>query len=81
VGSTGDLSAALGKNLTVHFEFLERARFKMEALQILAARGLLKPVVDSVMPLEAVADAHRRIEGGGMRGKLVLRVAEGAEGR
>lgn len=81
VSSTGDLSAALVKNLTVHFEFLERARFKMEALQTLAARGLLKPIIDSVMPLEAVADAHRRIERGGMRGKVVLRVGAGAEGR
>lgn len=81
VSSTGDLSAALGKNLTVHFEFLERARFKMEALQTLAARGLLRPVIDSILPLEAVADAHRRIESGGMRGKIVLRVADGAEAR
>jgi len=28
------------------------------------------------MDLEQVADAHRQIEQGGMRGKIVLRVAE-----
>ena len=53
----------------------------MEALQVLLARGQLRPVVDSVPPLEAVADAHRKIEAGGMRGKIVLRVAAGADER
>jgi len=81
VSSTADLSAALSRNLTLHFEFLERARHKMEALAALAERGQLRPVVDTVMPLERVADAHRKIEGGGMRGKIVLRVADGADER
>ncbi len=81
VSSTADLSAALGRNLTVHFEFLERASHKMEALRVLAERGQLRPVIDSVVPLERVAEAHRRIEAGGMRGKIVLRVADGAEQR
>jgi len=81
VSSTADLSAALGKNLTFHFEFLERARFKMEALQTLAARGALRPVIDSVRPLAEVAEAHRRVEAGGMRGKVVLRIADGADER
>jgi NADPH2:quinone reductase len=81
VSSTGDLSAALSRNLTIHFEFLERARHKMEALRVLAERGQLRPVVDAVLPLERVADAHRKIEAGGMRGKLVLQVAAGADRR
>ncbi len=53
----------------------------MEALKPLAERGQLRPVIDSVLPLSRVADAHRKIEGGGMRGKIVLRVADGAEER
>ena len=81
VSGTADLSAALGKNLSVHFEFLERARFKMEALRTLAERRQLVPVMDSVLPLEEVAEAHRRIEAGGMRGKIVLEVAPGARER
>ena len=81
VSCTADLSAALGKNLSVHFEFLERARYKMEALRTLAERRQLVPVIDSVLPLEEVAEAHRRIEAGGMRGKIVLEVAPGARER
>jgi NADPH2:quinone reductase len=81
VSSTADLAGALGKNLTIHFEFLERARFKMEALQVLLARGQIRPVIDSILPLTQVAEAHRRIESGGMRGKLVLEVAPGAAER
>ena len=38
-------------------------------------RGLLKPVIDIVMPLEQCADAHRRLEQREQFGKIVLRVA------
>lgn len=41
----------------------------------LVAAGRLKPVVDSVLPLEQVAEAHRRLESREVFGKLVLRVA------
>lgn len=34
--------------------------------------GTLTPVVDAVLPLEAVAEAHARVEAGGGRGKIVL---------
>jgi len=81
VSCTGDLSGAVGKNLTVHFEFLDRDRAKLAALATLAARGQVKPVVDSVLPLAQVADAHRRVERGGVRGKVVLEVAAGADRR
>jgi NADPH:quinone reductase-like Zn-dependent oxidoreductase len=35
----------------------------------------VRPLIDSVMPLEQVAEAHRKIEAGGMRGKIVLTVS------
>ncbi|WP_240972311.1 NAD(P)-dependent alcohol dehydrogenase [Nonomuraea composti] len=38
-------------------------------------RGDLRPVVDTVFPLEEVAKAHRALEAGGVRGKIVLRIA------
>src|SRR3954471_4351027 len=38
----------------------------------LFARGRLKPVVNSVLPLAQAADAHRLMESGGHYGKIVL---------
>jgi NADPH:quinone reductase len=35
----------------------------------------LKPVIDSVYPLERAADAHRRMASNENVGKIVLRVA------
>lgn len=40
----------------------------------LFARGLVKPVIDVVMPLEKCADAHRRLENREQFGKIVLKV-------
>jgi len=37
-------------------------------------RGLLKPVIDAVLPLERAADAHRRLENREQFGKVVLKV-------
>lgn len=39
-----------------------------------AERGDLVPVVDTVHPLDAVADAHRALEAGGVRGKHVVEI-------
>ncbi len=73
VGTTGDLNAAYIKNITVHFAFLERARYKVEALRRLCDQARLRPVVDRVLPLEDVAEAHRVLEAGGqVAGKIVL---------
>lgn len=38
----------------------------------LVAAGRIRPVIDRVFPLEAVAAAHRRLEGGEAIGKVVL---------
>jgi putative PIG3 family NAD(P)H quinone oxidoreductase len=38
--------------------------------------GNLHPIIDSVLPLEAAADAHRRMESGDHVGKIVLEVAK-----
>ena len=38
----------------------------------LADRGDIRPVVDTVYPLERISDAHARLEAGGVHGKLVL---------
>ncbi|MGW1199188.1 NADPH:quinone reductase [Streptomyces sp. NPDC002536] len=44
------------------------------AINRLMAAGLLRPRAVEVLPLSAAAEAHRRIEAGEVRGKLVLRV-------
>jgi len=74
VNTSGDLNAAYGKNITLHFLFLQRARTKLDALREQIERGRIKPVIDSVLPLEDVAEAHAKMERGGVRGKIVLQV-------
>jgi NADPH2:quinone reductase len=76
VGTAVDLRKAGPKDLIVQKLFLQRARYKLLALHTLVERGQLEPVIDSVIPLGEVADAHRRLEEGGVRGKIVLQVAE-----
>ncbi len=74
VDTFGDLNAAYGKNITLHFLFLQRARTKLDALREQIERGRIKPVIDSVLPLEDVAEAHAKLERSGVRGKIVLQV-------
>ncbi len=77
-----DLGLVLRRRLTLAASTL-RARSTAEkaALAAIVARdalpgfedGSLRPVVDRVLPLERVADAHRAMEAGEHVGKLVLR--------
>jgi NADPH:quinone reductase-like Zn-dependent oxidoreductase len=43
-------------------------------LTALVERGAVRPVVEAVHPLARIADAHRALEAGGVRGKHVVRV-------
>lgn len=61
-----------GRNASVNFIFTPIYRSKLETIRSLVERGLIRPVIDSVMPLSQVAEAHRRLERGGVRGKIVL---------
>ncbi len=84
-GATGllDLARMLSRRLSVTGSTL-RARSEHERAPLLAgllrevwpgfADGSLRPVIDRVMPLEAVADAHRLLEASDHVGKIVLRV-------
>jgi NADPH:quinone reductase len=55
--------------------FLERDRRSLEGLRRLVERGQLDPVIDSVVPLEEISEAHERAEEGGLTGKIVVDVA------
>lgn len=46
-----------------------------EELAGYADQGLLRPVVDWVYPLARIADAHRALEAGGVRGKIVIEIS------
>jgi NADPH:quinone reductase-like Zn-dependent oxidoreductase len=74
VSTDTSFSAAFPKNITVYPLFLQRDQYKLKALRDLIEREQLKPVVDIVLPLHKVADAHRRLAAGGVKGKLVLNV-------
>lgn len=87
VGLTGgahadlDLAAVLRKRLEIHGTVL-RSRPLEEKIAVttafarhvvpLFARGVLRPVVDRVLPLDAAAEAHRALEANVAFGKIVL---------
>jgi NADPH:quinone reductase-like Zn-dependent oxidoreductase len=37
-----------------------------------AEAGSIRPVIDTVYPITGVAEAHERLETGGVRGKLII---------
>ena len=47
-------------------------------LTALIEAGKIEPVVDSVLPLDEVVEAHRRSEAGRARGKIILAIDPGA---
>lgn len=59
----------------VHYIFVRPSGFDLgEHVTPLVAEGRLSPHVEATYPLERAADAHEHIEGGHVRGKLVLTV-------
>ncbi|XXF78207.1 zinc-dependent alcohol dehydrogenase family protein [Myxococcaceae bacterium GXIMD 01537] len=76
LGFSGDVSAFYPRNLTLHGVFLTRERRRLEELSRLLERGQVRPLVDAVLPLEKVSEAHRRLDSGHGRGKVVLSVSQ-----
>lgn len=50
----------------------------VRALIALAASGAHRVVIDDVLPLDRIADAHARVDAGHKRGSLVLRLGQSA---
>lgn len=77
VGDIGDIgNDAKLKNVAVDFMALSRSRERLQAIATLVERGQLTAVIDSVLPLSELVDAHRRLDAGGLKGKVVLQVVE-----
>jgi NADPH:quinone reductase len=74
VSLEGNLNGMQIRNQTLYFGFMDRTAAKIQALALLATRKQLHPVIDSVFGLDDVAAAHRKIEAGGMRGKIVISI-------
>ena len=91
IGTPGDDAdgSAYNRNLTLHnvmmltpmwFGLSDRLRHQAEIIDkamALLASGHLRMHIDSSFPLAEVDEAHRRLEAGGMMGKIVLRIGIG----
>jgi NADPH2:quinone reductase len=75
LGASGDLTPLYMRNLTLHGVFLIRERKRLDELRRMIERGQLSPVIDRTLPMEKVSDAHRRLDSGHGRGKIVLDIA------
>ncbi|TZF99272.1 zinc-binding dehydrogenase (plasmid) [Chryseobacterium panacisoli] len=71
-----NLIHAWEKNATYHFVFTRQSRDELHHITQLIETGQVKPVIDSVYPLEEVQKAHQRIEDSKrdrpLLGKIVL---------
>ena len=76
LGAQGDLTPLYRKNQTLYGVFLTRERARLEEMSRLIERGLVRPLVAEVLPLEEVGKAHERLDSGHGGGKVVLRVAQ-----
>ena len=69
-----DLDAVLDHNITFHGVLIDDDGTRTRRLADLFARGVLRPHVSHVLPLEDAAQAHRILESGHAGGKVVLTV-------
>ncbi len=69
-----DIRYLFTRQISLLGSFMGRKADLLAAVEFLK-RGLLKPVVDVVMPIERCAEAHRRLAQREQFGKIVLKVA------
>jgi NADPH:quinone reductase-like Zn-dependent oxidoreductase len=62
------------EHVEANYVFVRPSGYDLAEMNELIAEGRLRPHVEEVFPLERAADAMERLEGGHVRGKLVLRV-------
>jgi NADPH:quinone reductase-like Zn-dependent oxidoreductase len=61
-------------HVETHYVFVRPSGYDLAEMSELIADGQLRPHVQETFPLERAADAMERLEGGHVRGKLVLTV-------
>ena len=66
------LLEAWNQNADLHFVFTPPRRATLDLLRVLLERGAVRPLIDSVLPLEQAPAALERLEAGGIRGKIAL---------
>ncbi|MBB5960661.1 NADPH:quinone reductase-like Zn-dependent oxidoreductase [Saccharothrix tamanrassetensis] len=79
------ITASLGYVLASTVHGRRRVRFfrgdphreLLAELTRLTDNGTLRPVVDRAFPLADIAQAHRALEAGGVRGKIVVTIRTG----
>jgi NADPH2:quinone reductase len=72
----GDLTLLYRNNITLHGVFITRDKQRLDEMREVFEKGLVKPVIEKVLPLEEVSKAHERMESRHGLGKIVLRIAE-----
>jgi NADPH:quinone reductase-like Zn-dependent oxidoreductase len=68
-----DLRYLFSRHLSILGSYMG-SKAELYSVLDLVNRGLVKPVIDTVMPLEKASDAHARLEKREQFGKIVLRV-------
>lgn len=71
IGNLGQMLAATRQKATIGGSEMSTAE-GYRTLMALADRGVLRPVIDTVLPFEQIVDAHRRVDGGHKVGSVVL---------
>jgi NADPH2:quinone reductase len=79
VSLQGDLEEAIDRNLRLHGVLVHPERATLDRLSDAVQRGALRPIVDAVVDIDSIAEAHRRLETGHGQGKIVLRWPTGSE--
>jgi NADPH2:quinone reductase len=71
----GDFEEAIDRNLRLHGVLARSQRESLDRLGEAVELGALRPVVDTVVELDAIVRTHRRLDTGHGEGKVVLRMA------
>jgi NADPH:quinone reductase-like Zn-dependent oxidoreductase len=62
------------EHIEVNYVYVRPSGYDLNEMNELIAEGVLRPHIEEVFPLERAGDAMERLEGGHVRGKLVLSI-------